>query len=118
MYDKLYCVTKNQPHIAYQFLYSSIFLSLQQKFLSQISQLLFESGSSNFVYTLRLAKYIVLQKIKLLMFIFPSFSIFLFFHLSLLCNADGDLLSKIFQQLLDLGLSNLVHRLGMTSCDV
>ena len=24
-YDKLYCVTKNQPHIAYQFLYLSIF---------------------------------------------------------------------------------------------
>ena len=58
VYDKSYCVTKNQPHIAYQFLYLSIFLSLQQKFLSQISQLLFESGSSNFVYTLRLAKYI------------------------------------------------------------
>ena len=26
--DKLYCVTKNQPHIAYQSLYLSIFLSL------------------------------------------------------------------------------------------
>ena len=31
-YDKLYCVTKNQPHIAYQFLYLSIFLSLQNHF--------------------------------------------------------------------------------------
>ena len=58
-YDKLYFVTKNQPHIAYQFLYLSIFLSLQQKFLSQISQLPLEPGSSNFVYTLRVAKYIV-----------------------------------------------------------
>ena len=28
VYDKLYCVTKNQPHIAYQFLYLSIFLSI------------------------------------------------------------------------------------------
>ena len=26
-YDKLYCVTKNQPHMAYQSLYLSIFLS-------------------------------------------------------------------------------------------
>ena len=28
-YDKLYCVIKNQPHMAYQFLYLSIFLSFQ-----------------------------------------------------------------------------------------
>ena len=26
--DKLYCVSKNQPHVAYQSLYLSIFLSL------------------------------------------------------------------------------------------
>ena len=38
--DELYCVTKEQPHIAYQSLYLFIFLSLQWKFLSQISQLL------------------------------------------------------------------------------
>ena len=40
--DELYCVTKEQPHIAYQSLYLFIFLSLQWKFLSQISQLLSE----------------------------------------------------------------------------
>ena len=40
--DELYCVTKKQPHIAYQFLYLFIFLSLQWKFLSEISQLLLE----------------------------------------------------------------------------
>ena len=28
-YDKLYCVRKNQPHMAYQSLYLSIFLSFQ-----------------------------------------------------------------------------------------
>ena len=28
-YDKLYCVRKNQPHLAYQSLYLSIFLSFQ-----------------------------------------------------------------------------------------
>ena len=39
--DELYCVTKEQPHIAYQSLYLFIFLSLQWKFLSQISRLLF-----------------------------------------------------------------------------
>ena len=34
--DELYCVTKKQPHSAYQSLYLFIFLSLQWKFLSQI----------------------------------------------------------------------------------
>ena len=42
--DELYCVTKEQPHIAYQFLLLFIFLSLQWQFLSQISQLLLEHG--------------------------------------------------------------------------
>ena len=36
--DELYCVTKEQPHIAYQSFHLFIFLSLQWKFLSQISQ--------------------------------------------------------------------------------
>ena len=31
-YDGLYCVIKNQPHMAYQSLYLSIFLSFQQFF--------------------------------------------------------------------------------------
>ena len=35
--DDLYCVTKEQPHIAYQSFYLFIFLSLQWKSLSQIS---------------------------------------------------------------------------------
>ena len=38
--DELYCVTKKQLQIAHQSLYLFIFLSLQWKFLSQISQLL------------------------------------------------------------------------------
>ena len=54
--DELYCVTKEQPHFAYQSLYLFIFLSLQWKFLSQISQLLLESVFSNFVYIFRMAK--------------------------------------------------------------
>ena len=54
--DELYCVIKEQPHIAYQSLYLFIFLSLQWKFLSQISQLLLEPLFSNFVYTFRKAK--------------------------------------------------------------
>ena len=49
--DELYCVTKEQPHIAYQSFYLFIFLSLQWKFLSQISQLLLEPVFSNLVYT-------------------------------------------------------------------
>ena len=42
--DELYCVAKNphkkQPHVSYQSLYLFISLSLQWKFLSQISHLL------------------------------------------------------------------------------
>ena len=51
LYDKLYFVLKNQPHIAYLSLYFFIFLSLKQKFMSQISQLLLKPESSDFVYT-------------------------------------------------------------------
>ena len=51
--DELYSVTEKQPPIAYQFLYLFIFLSLQWKFPSQISQLLLEPVLSNFVYTFR-----------------------------------------------------------------
>ena len=54
--DELYCVTKERPHIAYQSLYLFIFLFLQWKFLSQISQLLLEPVFSNFVYIFRVAK--------------------------------------------------------------
>ena len=51
--DELYCVTKEQAHIVYQSLYLFIFLSLQWKFLSQISQLLLEPVFSNFVLHLQ-----------------------------------------------------------------
>ena len=50
--------------------------------------------------------------------VFPSFSNFLFFHLSRLCNVYGDLPSKNFQKLLGLGLLNLVQMLDMKSCAV
>ena len=73
-FDKLYCVRKNQPLIAYQTLYLFIYLPLQQNFLSQISQLLLKPGSSDFVYTLRVTTYIMVKKIKMLIFILPSFS--------------------------------------------
>ena len=78
VYDLLYCVRENQPPAAYHFLYLSIFLSLQSNFLLQISQLLREPESSNFLCTLRVAKYIVGQKTKMLRFIF-TFS----FHFSI-----------------------------------
>ena len=43
--DELYCVTKEQPHIAYQSLYLFIFLSLQwKKISSKISQQLLGLG--------------------------------------------------------------------------
>ena len=78
--DELYCVTKEQPHIAYQSLYLFFFLSLQWKFLSQISQLLLEPVFSNFVYIFRMAKCTVLMEIKMLILFLPSFFTFSFFH--------------------------------------
>ena len=43
--DELYCVTKVEPHIAYQSLYLLIFLSFQwKKFSSKISQQLLGLG--------------------------------------------------------------------------
>ena len=43
--DELYCVTKEQPHIAYQSFHLFIFLSLQWKiFSSKISQQLLGVG--------------------------------------------------------------------------
>ena len=77
--DELYCVTKEQPHIAYQSLYFFIFLSLQWKFLSQISQLLLEPVFSNFVYIFRMANCTVKMEIKILILILPSFFKFSFF---------------------------------------
>ena len=74
-YDLLYCVKENQHAAAYHSPYLSIFLYLQANFLLQISYFLCEPESSNFVYTLRVAKYIVGQKTKQ-RFILPSFSIF------------------------------------------
>ena len=55
-YDLLHCVRESQPPVAYHFLDLSIFLSLQSNFLLQISRLLWEPESSNFLYTLRVAK--------------------------------------------------------------
>ena len=44
VYNKLYRVLKNQPHMAYQSLYLSIFLSFQKYFSSKISQQLLDLG--------------------------------------------------------------------------
>ena len=98
---------------SYHFLYLSIFLSLQSNFLLQISLLLWEPESSNFLYTLRVAKYIMGRKIKMLRYIFT-----LSFHFSISHSNVIHLgnLSKISQELLRIGFWNLVQMLGMTCC--
>ena len=75
-YNLSYCVKENQHAAAYHYPHLSIFLSYKANFLLHIFQLLWEPESSNFVYTLRVAKYIVGQKTKL-WFILPYFSFFL-----------------------------------------
>ena len=83
----LYCLTKKQPHTAYQSIYLFFFLSLIWIFLSQISQLLFEPMFSHFVYTFRWAKCIKWMKIKTLKLMFPSFTTFHFFLPQLIAYA-------------------------------
>ena len=90
-YDLLHCVRENQPPDAYYFLHLSIFLSLQSNSLLQISRLLWESESSNFLYTLRVAKYIVGQKTKMLRFIFT-----IFFHFSISHSNHREICVKDF----------------------
>ena len=116
-YDKLYCVTKNQPHIAYQFLYFSIFLSLQKNSVTDFSTSI---GAWAFKLCIHLedGQVYCVRENQIADVYFSFFSNFQFFYLSLLFNAYGYLPSKISKQLLDLGLSNLVQRLGMTSCAV
>ena len=103
--DELYCVTNKQPQIAYQSLYVFIFLSLQWKFLSQISQLPLEPVFSNFVYTFRKGQSVLCKwELRCSSSFCLLYSIFHFFLLSLLCNTYGHFfLSKISQQLLELG---------------
>ena len=97
--DKLYCVTKNQPHIAYQSLYLSIFLSLTKFSVTDFS-LLFELESLNFVYNMRTTKCNTENKTKVLRFIFPSFSIFSFFNLSLQGNEYGNFRQRFLRNYL------------------
>ena len=77
-YDLLHCVRENQPPDAYHFLYLSIFLSVTSNFLLQISRLLWEAESSNFLYTLRVAKSSILwdREPRYWDLFLPSFSIF------------------------------------------
>ena len=72
------CVREKQPPAAYHFLYLSIFLSLQSNFLLQISQLLWEPASSSFLCTLRVAKYILGQNSKMLIYFYLLFPFSLF----------------------------------------
>ena len=67
--------------MAYQSLYLSIFLSLLQNFPLQIPQLLFQTGSLNFVYMIRTTKCITENKTKVLRFILPFF-LFIDFSIS------------------------------------
>ena len=73
-YDLLYCVKENQHAGAYYSLICPLFF-LSKQIFCYIFLSFYESQSSNFVYTLRMAKYIVWQKTKL-RFILPSFSFF------------------------------------------
>ena len=89
--------------MAYQSLYLSIFLSFQQ-FFHHISSASMSAPSLNFVYTMRTAKCITVNKTKVLRFIFAFFFNFSFF-LSLTPEKNMEnmeISSKISQELLDL----------------
>ena len=89
-YVKLYCVFENQQSLAYCSLYLSIFLSIQEIFLSKISQELFylkvlklgtNLGTTSCIVYLRIS---CLQLI--LSFIYPIlFPFKIFYHISSVC---------------------------------
>ena len=58
------------------------FFPSKQNFLLQISQLLFQTGSLNFVYTMRTIKCITENKTNVLRFIFAFFFYFSLFSIS------------------------------------
>ena len=85
--DELYCVTKEQPHIAYQSLYLFIFLSLQWKnFSSKISQQLLGLGFWNLVQSLIVMSCIVLQKNSHILLISPFICSFFFLSNGNFCH--------------------------------
>ena len=100
--EQLYCVLKNQPHIAYKFLYFFNFSFSLTKFSITDFSASFWTGSLNFIYTMKTTKCITENKTKMLRFIFAFFFYFPFFYLSLLCDEYGNFLSNISQDLLDL----------------
>ena len=107
--DELYCVTNIQPHIAYQSLYLFIFLPLQWKFLSQISSSYWSKCFKILCTPPGRQSVLCKWELRCLSSFCLLFSIFHFFLLSLLCNTYGHFfLSKISQQLLELGFCNVV----------
>ena len=81
--EQLYCVLKNQPHIAYQSLYLSNFPSL---LVTEFSITDFSASVLDrvfkFVYMMRTTKCITENKTKVLRFIFAFFFVFFPFSIS------------------------------------
>ena len=111
-YD-LYCVKENQHAAAYHSLYLSIFLSLQANFLLQISHLLWESESSNFVYTVRVAKFIGTEN-KTAEIYFSFFFLYSISHSNVIYI--GKFVTNISQELLHIEFCNLVQMLWIICC--
>ena len=89
-YDRLYCVLKNQPYMANQSLYLSIFLSFQHLFhlisLASISATVFKliiHNEDNQVYYCK-------QNQGAEIYFCLLFLFFLFFYLSIQCNEYGN----------------------------
>ena len=108
-YDKVYCVTKNQPHIAYASLYFFIFLSPTKIYVTDFAAPV-EARVFRFCIHLEGGQVICVEENQGANIYFAFF--FIFFLPSLLCNAYGHFPSKISQELLDLGLLNLVQSFG------
>ena len=99
-YDRLYCVLKNQPHMAYQSLYLSIFLSFQQFFhlisLASISATVFKLC----IHNEDNQEYYCKQNQGVEILLLPSFSIFPFFYLSIQCNGYGNFRQRFLRNCL------------------
>ena len=80
-YNLLYCIRENQPPLLIIPIICPFFFLSNKNFCHRFLGF-YESQSSNFVYTLRVAKYIVGKKIKMLRLMFAFFFPFLLFSVS------------------------------------
>ena len=102
-YDKLYCVTKNQPHMAYQSLCLSNFLSYE--LFHHISSASMSARVIKFcIHDKDNQVYCYKQNENAVIYICVLFLFFLFVYLLLKCNEYGNFCHRFLKNYLTLSI--------------